>query len=342
MRFSSTLAALALAAPALARGSHYLRKIDSLLGDLGYIETPKTIAFTFWIQLVSDKLGNQLNNVFKGKETYTILMPETQAWDEYLTSLGGNTTEIESFSQQKWRDLFTDLYPYLFLKGALNTTAVEAGETVVLDSIKQSPVGDWPLSIAFRWESAYEPGVDENGNFTSAVYNGTVYNEPWGAANITIPDNAVRGQVAQVINYMPTMPKNLGATITDLGVEGWSELTSRVSSAAALETSRNYTLLLPPSSAISTALAGSDAELSSFVDAHLIPSRLVLSSREQSFQLASSSSGTATGQSIVVNGVNATVVTRDVLTNGIVVHAIDRSLYNSTSSSNSSVQHREL
>lgn len=59
----------------------------------------------------------------------------------------------------------------LVLKGTLNTTAVEDGTTVVFESFKKSPAGDWPLTMAFRKEAGYEAvGINDT------VYNGTVIN----------------------------------------------------------------------------------------------------------------------------------------------------------------------
>ncbi|GAA6001435.1 uncharacterized protein JCM10292_006252 [Rhodotorula paludigena] len=246
MRFVFLLALLTSFVPALARKPVYQRKINHLLGDIAYIDSKKSIAFTFWIQLVNEPVASQFNKLFKQRDRpMTILIPDNAAWDTYLRDLGRNTTDIESFSDPAMRALFTELYPFFFFEGALDTSDVADGETIILDSWKKSPVGDWPLSIAFRRNTSLGPtGADLEAG-TASPYNGTFVSSPYGSGNVEIPNYATdNGCLAQVVPYMPTVPKNLSITIADLGVVGWSEIIKRVPAAASLEISRSQ---FPPS-----------------------------------------------------------------------------------------------
>ncbi|GAA5899616.1 hypothetical protein JCM6882_001164 [Rhodosporidiobolus microsporus] len=339
MRVLSALTVLSCATAALAKVPKWRKNIDLLLGDVAYINIKSTSAFTFWIQLVDDKLATQFDNLFKHQDPYTLLYPDNEAWDAHLTGMGANTTDIESLLTKEWRGYFSDLYPFFFFRGTLNTTALDDGETLVLESWKRSPVGDWPLMVAFRREASLEANATAAEEGTAFPYNGTFYSTPYGSGDVIIPDYESRGSVAQVVNYFPTIPKNLSVTVADLNVTGWDDLVKRSPLAAALETSLNYTLLLPPASAISSALSGSDDDVTAFVHAHLVSDRVVLSSKEKTFTTQAGASVTATSLSLIVGSVNATVTSRDVLTNGIIVQVIDRAL---TSSSNSTVSHTEL
>ncbi|GAA6043587.1 hypothetical protein JCM8097_005269 [Rhodosporidiobolus ruineniae] len=333
--------AVALVPSIQAKPLVWHRKISTLFGDLSYIKTRYSAAFTFWVQLVNEPVKSEFVHLLDNEEqSWTVLMPNTTVWDQYLTGLGGNTTNIESLTTKEWRNTFTEIYPYFFFEGSLNTSAVPTGDTVVLHSHKKSPVGDWPLHIAFRREASLEPNATAIEEGSAFPYNGTFFSTPYGSGDVSIPDNPVRETVAQILSYMPTIPKNLSVTAADLGTPEWAQLAARVPAAAALETSYNYTLLLPPSSAITTALSGTDASLESFFHAHLVDSRLVLSSKAQPFTLYTGTEGAATSETITVGGRNATVVARDVLTNGIVVQVIDRALTNSTASTTTA--HREL
>lgn len=60
-------------------------------------------------------------------------------------------------------------FPSVF-EGKLDTTTILEGETVVLESAKKSPVGDWPLTLAFR----RDVGLTANGT----EYNLTVSSGP--------------------------------------------------------------------------------------------------------------------------------------------------------------------
>ncbi|GAA5843044.1 hypothetical protein JCM11251_002715 [Rhodosporidiobolus azoricus] len=336
MRFLAALTLLACISSALA-GVPKRRKmvtgvwvwnIDHLLSRVSSIKRQQTMAYTLWIQLVDDKLASKLNQLFKDPAPYTLLVPNDEAWDAHLTSMGANTTDIESLTTKEWRAHFTDLYPYLFFDGILNTTAVEVGETVILDSYKRSPVGDWPLTVAFRRDASLEPNATAVRERLAFPYNGTFYSNPYGSGDVIIPDRPARGFTAQmqVVDFLPTIPKNLSVTVADLNVTGWDELVKRSPIAAGLETSLNYTLLLPPSDAIASALAGSDAEVTAFVQAHLVPERIVLSSAEKTFTTQAGVAVTATSSSVMAGNVNATVINRDVLTNGIIVQVIERAL----------------
>ncbi|GAA5843261.1 hypothetical protein JCM11251_002265 [Rhodosporidiobolus azoricus] len=337
MHFFAALTLLTCFSSALAKVPKRRKNIDLLLSDVAYINIKETSAFTFWIQLVDDKLATKFNQLFKHQDPYTLLYPNNEAWDAHLTSMGANTTDIESLTTKEWRAYFTDLYPYFFFRGNLNTTALEDGETLVLESYKRSPVGDWPLTVSFRREASLEPNATALEEGSAFAYNGTFYSTPYGSGDVTIPDYPARGSVAQVVNFFPTIPKNLSLTVADLNVTGWDELVKRSPIAASLEISLNYTLLIPPSDAISSALAGSDADVTAFVKAHLVSQRIVLSSKEKSFTTQAGASVTATSSSIVSGNVNAIVTSRDVLTNGIIV--IDRAL---ADVSDSGTMHTEL
>ncbi|GAA6045400.1 hypothetical protein JCM8097_002327 [Rhodosporidiobolus ruineniae] len=342
MRFFAALALLVLASTAQASLSWH-RKFDSLLGELAKVKLRYTGAFTLWIQLVNKDVEKRFFHLLDDKnQHYTILLPNTTAFDQWITANGGNASEIDDMGSQPWKDRFSDIYPYFFFDGALNTSAVEPDKTVVLNSLKTSPVGNWPLPIAFRRDPALIPDAAALKNKTAWAYNGTFYSTPYGFGDVSMPAHRTNdGSMANVLPYVPTIPKNLSVTATDLGIPEWTQLAARVPAAAALETSYNYTLLLPPSSAIATALSGSDISLESFFHAHLIPSRLVLSSKAQTFTLYTGTEGTATSETITVGERNTTVVKRDVLTNGIVVQVIDQALTDVTAAS-STVAHREL
>ncbi|KAI5475783.1 hypothetical protein MNV49_000834, partial [Pseudohyphozyma bogoriensis] len=222
-------------------------------------------------------------------------------------------------------------------KGLLNVSAVPVGETVILESFKQSPVGDWPLTTSFRRETS-DP--TDNGTFYS-----TAGSAVGATVNVSIP-NTVAGPHcwAQVLTGWIAEPQNLSVTIEALNISSWSQIASRLPSIAALETTQNFTLFLPPESALSSALTLSDSALLAFVEAHLVQgSHVVLSSAEQSLTTAAGGSLVATASTVVLGDVSTNVTRRDVITNGGIVQAISASLISlDSASSNSTVVAREL
>lgn len=88
----------------------------------------------------------------------------------------------------------------------------------------------------------------------------------------------------------------------------------------------DFTLFLPPASVIATALSGSSGDLSAFLDAHIVPQQISLSLAAQKFTTQADAALNAAAGWVSVGGVNATVLQRDVLTNGGIVQVIDRSL----------------
>ncbi|GAA5874892.1 hypothetical protein JCM8547_003603 [Rhodosporidiobolus lusitaniae] len=343
MRFLSSFVLLSALSVVLARKPVYRAGVDQLLGDIAYLDTRWSAGFTFWIQLLNKPVADSFTSLFKGKhqKQWTILMPNSTALVDYIEAAGGNTTDIEGLTTKEWRDFFTDLYPFFFVEGTLNTSAIAADETVVFDSWKKSPVGDWQLPIAFRRNPTFEPDLTVNGTFP---YNGTFFFEPYGEANVTNPDYQSKGgNVAQLLNAVPIEPKNLSTTLAALDITSWLSITSRIPAVAALETSHDFTLLLPPSSSLSSALSLSDIDLAAFLDAHLVPERFVLStSTNKTFTTVSGASGTVSTTEITVGDVTAKVERRDVLTNGIWVQVIDRPLTNLTSTSTTPEAHTGL
>lgn len=67
-------------------------------------------------------------------------------------------------------------------------------------------------------------------------------------------------------------------------------------------------------------------DLSAFFDAHLVFQQIALSLAAQEFTTQAGTALSAAAGWVSVGGVNATITSRDVLTNGGIVQVIDRSL----------------
>jgi hypothetical protein len=76
---------------------------------------------------------------------------------------------------------------------------------------------------------------------------------------------------------------------------------------------------MPPSFVLTAVLAGTDAELTAFVQAHLVPERFVLSAANSTYTTQAGAVVTVSMASVSTGDVTASVVRRDILTNGIVV-----------------------
>ncbi|KAL8290218.1 hypothetical protein RQP46_003157 [Phenoliferia psychrophenolica] len=253
-----------------------------VLGTVTYLDYEQTPGFGLWAQIASEKLSP----LFKNNEdtVMTILVPNTEAFENWIVANGGNSTAPESLTTKEWETRWNGVFEYLFFKGTLNSTS---DETVVLASFKQSPVGAWPLTVAFRREAAYEPvGVNDT------AYNGTI-NNALGGVNISLPDSAVGPNIMVQVE-----PQNLSVAIAALNISSWEQVCKRISAASDLETQRNFTLFLPPESATVSTVGG------------------------QSVQ--------AQVSGVVSGSVNASIVSRDIFTNGGIVQSIDRSLVEST------------
>ena len=70
-------------------------------------------------------------------------------------------------------------------------------------------------------------------------YNGSMFYEPYGSWNISIPTYPVNNDVSGfMFDFWPNEPQSLSATVAAAGVSNWAELTARVPAAAALDTQR--------------------------------------------------------------------------------------------------------
>lgn len=103
------------------------------------------------------------------------MMPSTESFNDILEARGGNWSDPRSGMTPAFQDFWADVMPYFFFKGRLNVSEVVDGTTVLLESYKQSPAGDWPLLMAYR----RDPGVEDAylAEFNS-TWNGTVFNAP--------------------------------------------------------------------------------------------------------------------------------------------------------------------
>ncbi|ORY70621.1 hypothetical protein BCR35DRAFT_307918 [Leucosporidium creatinivorum] len=190
--------------------------------------------------------------------------------------------------------------------------------------MKPSPAGDWTLPIAYRREPGMEEAVLAELNTT---WNGTFYSGPFATGNVTFPTfNALPEVNAVAVDFWPTEPTSLTETIAAVDVANWESITSRISFALDLDTQRNFTLFLPPSDALASALSLKDDDLTAFVSAHLVPSRVLLSLETQDFSTVSDKALSASATWVKVGSTNATITSRDILTNGGVLQLIDRSL----------------
>ena len=90
----------------------------------------------------------------------------------------------------------------------------------------------------------------------------------------------------------------------------------------------DFTLFAPAEAAVSAALALSDSELLAFVNAHLVQGEhVVLSDAAQTFTTVGGATIEASVLGVVSGSVNATVVSRDVFSNGGVVQVSSTSLF---------------
>ncbi|KAM0754992.1 hypothetical protein T439DRAFT_377389 [Meredithblackwellia eburnea MCA 4105] len=327
MRFCPT-AVIALALPLLvdARAPKYEKYVSQVMGNIAYIDTKQSIGFGYWVQL-ADKSLIPLFNKLTLKDEMTIVMPNTEAFANFIESKGGNWSDPETLTTPAWRSIWDDTYDYFFFKTKLNTSAIAEGETVVLESYKQSPVGDWPLTIAYRREVGYAAiGVNDT------VYNGTFVAEPWGVSNVSFPDYVAYPNInADLVTGWIYEPRNLSVTIAKMNVTAWTDITSRLPSIASLETQQNFTLFLPPNDILTNALAKSDADLLTFINAHLVQNtRVVLSPTAQTVKTVAGNLITASPSSVTSGSQNATVTMRDIFTNGGMVQFISASLQGNT------------
>lgn len=60
------------------------------------------------------------------------------------------------------------------INGTFLTTDLVVGETVLVDTYKKSPAGNWPLQFAIRRDEK----MNEWSNVVNSTYNGTVYAAP--------------------------------------------------------------------------------------------------------------------------------------------------------------------
>lgn len=134
-------------------------------------------------------------------------------------------------------------------------------------------------------------------------------------------------------------------TLAALNISSWPQISQRIASVAALETQRSnvsrpenaystdivctdFTLFAPAEAAVSAALALSDSELLAFVNAHLVQGKhVVLSDAAQTFTTVGGATIEASVLGVVSGSVNATVVSRDVFSNGGVVQVRSTSLF---------------
>lgn len=103
------------------------------------------------------------------------MMPSTESFNEILEARGGNWSDPRTGMTPAFQDFWADVMPYFFIRGRLNVSDVVDGTTILLESYKQSPAGNWPLLMSYR----RDPGVEDAylAEFNS-TWNGTVFNEP--------------------------------------------------------------------------------------------------------------------------------------------------------------------
>jgi hypothetical protein len=150
-----------------------------------------------------------------------------------------------------------------------------------------------------------------------------------------------------------TAPLGLSESMLALGIDAWSQIVRRVPAAVALASQRStsalaaddwrtvhahripsradYTLFVPPAGAWTSALALSDAQLTSWIDAHLVPDRrLVLPPYYAPVSVALANGQTlttwTTHAEIVGTGIAVNVIQRDVPTNGGLLQILDAPL----------------
>ncbi|SCV68845.1 BQ2448_966 [Microbotryum intermedium] len=284
-----------------------------------YIEVTGSTAFGYYAQVAETSLipvfekirGVPMNSIDRFLSA-TMLMPSNDGFTEFIEMYQGNYDDPRSLFTDEWKNRWNDHFDYFFCKGLLNTTGVEEGTTVYVDSLKISPAGDWPLSFAFRKEVGLADAYLAEAN---ATYNGTFYSAPFSAGNVSSPDTPINPNlVTMVLNYWPHQPLNMSATIAayDLSAQ-WNE--------------RNFTLFLSP---LTTALANltTIGELTTFLYAHIVNgTRVALSSSAQTLETLANGTLTATGGWVVgPTGINATVTVRDQVTTGGILQIVDKAL----------------
>ncbi|KAM0786569.1 hypothetical protein ACM66B_002025 [Microbotryomycetes sp. NB124-2] len=314
-----SLALIGACLVAAVSAGKYHRTADSLIRSISSLQQKDTTGFGVYIQLAKPDVLVSSLEAKHGHKPITVVVPSNSLFDAELTRLGANTTDVESLMTDEWSQWFTSTFEYLFFEGQLNSSAIEDGQTVLIDSIKKSPAGDWPLQIAFRRDPSSETETDvvSNGTFFTGLYAADIKSPdlvamPWVAANV------VSGK-----DY-PSEPQSLSATISGLGFSGWSQIFAQVPLAAELDKSFNYTLLLP--SNLDEALSAFNGATQTFLEAHLVPSRLVLGPAPQAFKTLSGRTGFINGQHITTDNVTLSVTKRDVLTNGILIQVIEKYL----------------
>ncbi|KAK4046807.1 hypothetical protein OIV83_005802 [Microbotryomycetes sp. JL201] len=312
MKVSSAVLGACLAGHAYA--SKYHRQADTLVRSVNGLQGKGTTGFAAYIQLAKPEVIVSSLEKYAQK-SLTIVVPNNALWDVELSRLGVNTTEVDSLMTSQWSEWFTETFQYLFFDTNLNTSAVADGQTVLLNSIKKSPAGDWPLQIAFRRDQSFAVESD-------ALVNGTFY-----AGQIKTPNMGAKpGVVAHVVGGKDFLyePQSLSATLASLGVTSWPDLVAKVPLAAELENSRDYTLLLPAN--FDAAFASFKGIPQSFLETHLVSYRVVLGPSPQPFETVGGLTGSVSREHITSATVTVPLVQRDVLTNGIMVQVIEKAL----------------
>lgn len=162
----------------------------------------------------------------------TLVMPGTESFNDILEARGGNWSNPRSGMTAEFKVFWCDVMPYFFVKNQFNASLVPDGTSFLLDSYKVSPAGDWPLQHVYR--------RDVDAVAADPSYNGSMFYEPYGSGNISIPTYPINNDVSGfVFDFWPNEPQSLSATVAAAGVSNWAELTARVPAAAALDTQRS-------------------------------------------------------------------------------------------------------
>ncbi|KAL7409462.1 hypothetical protein BDY24DRAFT_403161 [Mrakia frigida] len=147
-----SLLALSLVPSCLARRTLNWQKYGSqILQHLQRADGPTTSAFVFNAQN-ADKTLVPLFKKFKHVNT-SIFAPTNAAFLSYITESGGNMSDPKQQSTKEFKQKWNDQFTYFFINGTFLTTDLVVGETVLVDTYKKSPAGDWPLQFAIDFTS---------------------------------------------------------------------------------------------------------------------------------------------------------------------------------------------
>ncbi|CED82646.1 FAS1 domain [Phaffia rhodozyma] len=142
-----------------------------------------TTAWAYWAQTADHALIPLFKEIEKAGANYTIAVPTIAGFRTFTTSKGVNTSDLATLNSKGWKSTWADAYPYHFLKSTVKTTAVKSNQTIILDSYKTSPAGDWPLQMVYYMDGNIKAKDVSAASTSSSSSNSTTSTSGHGSSS---------------------------------------------------------------------------------------------------------------------------------------------------------------